>query len=97
MKEYLEVVEDILQNGTLKHNRTGVDTLSTFAQHYRIDLRKGFPLLTTKKMHWASIVHELLWYISGEDHIRNLREKTKIWDSWAREDGTGGIFPALLT
>jgi thymidylate synthase len=90
MKQYLGLVEDVLRDGTYKPNRTGVDTISTFSQHYEVDLREGFPLLTTKQMdgfRWDSMLHELLWYLSGEEHVRNLREKTGIWDEWADEDG----------
>ncbi|MFB6199645.1 MAG: thymidylate synthase [Candidatus Nanohaloarchaea archaeon] len=90
MRQYLETVENILKNGNHKPNRTGVDTVSTFSQTYKIDLQKGFPLLTTKDLsgyRWNSLIHELLWYFSGEEHIRNLREETKIWDAWADEDG----------
>ena len=68
-------------------NRTGVATVATFAYFYKINLQDGFPLLTTKKMYWDSLVHELFWYLSGEEHIRSLREKTKIWNAWADEDG----------
>lgn len=87
MREYLDLVERVLTNGTLKKNRTGVDTLSSFAEHYRVDLRAGYPLLTTKRVNFNAMVHEVLWYLSGEDHIRNLRKHTKIWDPWADEDG----------
>lgn len=87
MREYLDLVERVLTHGTYKHNRTGVDTLSSFAEHYTVDLSKGFPLITTKKVNFKSMLHEVLWYLSGEDHIRNLRKHTKIWDAWADEDG----------
>lgn len=87
MKEYLDLVKLVIENGTRKPSRTGIDTISYFAANYRVDLSKGFPLLTTKKMVWNSLLHEVLWYLSGENHIRNLREKTKIWDAWADEDG----------
>lgn len=87
MKEYLDLVKLVIENGVRKPSRTGVDTISYFAANYRVDLSKGFPLLTTKKMVWNSLLHEVLWYLSGENHIRNLREKTKIWDAWADEDG----------
>ncbi|MBP1646672.1 MAG: thymidylate synthase [Bacteroidetes bacterium] len=87
MREYLDLVERVLTNGTLKKNRTGVDTLSCFAEHYSVDLSKGFPLLTTKKVNFNAMLHEVLWYLSGEDHIRNLREHTKIWNAWADENG----------
>lgn len=87
MREYLDLVERVLTKGTVKNNRTGVDTLSCFSEHYKIDLSEGFPLLTTKKMNFKSLLHEVLWYLSGEDHIRNLRKHTKIWDAWADENG----------
>ncbi|MBI4535972.1 MAG: thymidylate synthase [Ignavibacteriae bacterium] len=87
MREYLDLVEHVLNNGTYKKNRTGIDTISCFAQHYQVDLGKGYPLLTTKKVNFNSMLHEVLWYLSGEDHIRNLRKHTKIWDSWADENG----------
>jgi thymidylate synthase len=90
MRQYLDLVSDVLAEGTYKPNRTGVDTVASFSHHYEVDLAEGFPLLTTKKMdgyRWNSLIHELLWYLSGEEHIRNLREETKIWDAWADEDG----------
>ncbi|HWP82988.1 MAG TPA: thymidylate synthase [Bacteroidota bacterium] len=87
MREYLDLVERVLSKGTLKHNRTGVDTISVFSEYYKIDLSEGFPLLTTKKMNFKALLHEVLWYLSGEDHIRNLRKHTKIWDAWADENG----------
>ena len=87
MKEYLDLVKLVLEQGTLKHSRTGVDTISYFGAHYRVDLSKGFPLLTTKEVNWPAVLRELLWYLSGEDHIRNLRQHTKIWDAWADEQG----------
>jgi thymidylate synthase len=87
VKPYLDLVRHVLENGVRKPSRTGVDTISCFAPTYQVDLADGFPLLTTKKMHWGSVLRELLWYLSGDDHIRNLREHTKIWDAWADEDG----------
>lgn len=87
MKEYLDLVRLVMEQGERKYSRTGVDTLSYFSAHYRVDLAKGFPLLTTKKMEWKSLLHEVLWYLSGDNHIRNLRQHTKIWDAWADEDG----------
>ena len=90
LEQYHALIEKILQDATYKPNRTGVDTLSSFSQTYKIDLKKGFPLLTTKDMsgyRWNSLIHELLWYFSGEEHIKNLREETKIWDAWANEEG----------
>ncbi len=87
MQQYLDLIKLVLDEGVRKPSRTGVDTLSYFGAFYRVDLSKGFPLLTTKKMEWKSILHEVLWYLSGENHIRNLRKHTKIWDAWADEDG----------
>jgi thymidylate synthase len=87
MQAYLDLVDRVLTHGVRKKNRTGVDTLSCFAEHYTVDLSKGYPLLTTKKVNFSSMLHELLWYLSGEDHIRNLRQHTKIWDAWADSDG----------
>ena len=87
MREYLDLVERVLTKGQLKPNRTGVDTLSTFSEYYKVDLSEGYPLLTTKKMNFKSMLREVLWYLSGEEHIRNLRNHTKIWDAWADENG----------
>jgi thymidylate synthase len=87
MKEYLDLVRVVLEKGKLKKNRTGIDTISCFGAHYTVDLSRGFPLLTTKELNWAAVLRELLWYLSGEDHIRNLRKHTKIWDAWADADG----------
>ena len=87
MKEYLDLVENVLTTGVLKKNRTGVDTIATFAQHYSVDLSKGYSLLTTKKMQTKSLFHEFLWYLSGEEHIRNLQRHTKIWDAWQDKHG----------
>jgi thymidylate synthase len=87
MREYLDLVERVLTTGSYKTNRTGIDTLSRFAEHYTVDMSKGFPLLTTKRVNFKSMLYEVLWYLSGEDHIRNLRRHTKIWDAWADENG----------
>ena len=90
MKQYLDIVKTVLDEGVRKKNRTGIDALSCFSLNFRHDLANGFPLLTTKKMSgrlWNSLVHELLWFISGENHIRNFGKKSHIWDSWADEDG----------
>ncbi|MFC1744638.1 thymidylate synthase [Candidatus Riflebacteria bacterium] len=87
MKEYLDLVQHVLENGVIKSNRTGIDTLSCFACFYKVDLSKGYPLLTTKKVRFKSMLEELLWYLSGVEHIRNLRQKTKIWDAWADQEG----------
>ena len=90
MRQYHDLVADALASGAYKPNRTGVDTIATFSAHYTVDLAAGFPLLTTKRMdgyRWNSLIHEVLWYLSGEEHIRSLREETKIWDAWADEAG----------
>lgn len=98
MKQYLDLVKNVLENGVWKENRTGVKTLSNFAEFYRVDLSEGFPLLTTKKVFFKSVIMELLWYLRGEDHIRWLRDENNvhIWDAWADEDGyVGPIYPVL--
>jgi thymidylate synthase len=87
MREYLDLVNRVLTTGAHKKNRTGIDTLSSFSEHYKVDLSRGFPLLTTKKVNFSAMLREVLWYLSGEDHIRNLRRHTKIWDAWADEKG----------
>jgi thymidylate synthase len=87
MKQYLDLVKTVIDSGVRKKTRTGVDTISYFGAFYKVDLTEGFPLLTTKKMYWKSLLHEVLWYLSGENHIRNLRQHTKIWDAWADENG----------
>ena len=90
MQQYLDLVRSVLREGTHKPNRTGVDTVSTFGQQYTVDLQDGFPALTTKPMggfRWNSMIHELLWYLSGQEHVRELREQTGIWDEWADEEG----------
>ena len=87
MQAYLDLARKVIDEGVHKPSRTGVDTISYFSAHYQVDLAAGFPLLTTKKMNWPSILRELLWYLSGENHIRNLRQHTKIWDAWADADG----------
>jgi len=89
MEQYQNLVRRALRDGNYKQNRTESDTISSFSQHYEIDLSKGFPLLTTKDLsgyRWESLIYELLWYFSGEHHIRNLKEHTKIWNAWADED-----------
>ncbi len=90
MQPYLDTVERTLSGGTHKPNRTGVDTISAFSESYEFDLAEGFPLLTTKDLsgfRWNSLIHEFLWYLSGEEHVRSLREETSIWDAWADEEG----------
>lgn len=98
MKQYHDLVRNVLENGVKKDNRTGTPTLSCFAESYKVDLSKGFPLLTTKKVYFRSVILELLWYLRGEDHIRWLRDENDchIWDAWADEDGyVGPIYPTL--
>ena len=88
MKQYLDLVREVLAKGTRKPNRTGVDTLSTFNYNYEIDLREGFPLLTTKDISWKNIVVENLWFLSGDTHIGLLQKhKCKFWDPWADAHG----------
>lgn len=87
MKQYHNLVKLVMNEGVRKSSRTGVDTISYFGAFYRVDLAEGFPLLTTKKMEWKSLLYEVLWYLSGEEHIRNLKQHTKIWDAWADENG----------
>lgn len=98
MKVYLDLVRNVLENGVRKSNRTGIDTLSNFAEFYKVDLSEGFPLLTTKKVYFRSVIMELLWYLRGEGHIRWLRDEKNvhIWDDWADENGeVGPIYPVL--
>ena len=98
MQAYLDLVKNGLENGVRKENRTGTDTISNFAEFYKVDLSEGFPLLTTKKVFFRSVILELLWYLRGEDHIRWLRDENDchIWDAWADEDGhVGPIYPVL--
>jgi thymidylate synthase len=88
MRQYLDVVRQILDRGTRKENRTGVDTLSTFGLHYDVDLRDGFPLLTTKAMSWKNIVVEMLWFLSGRTDIGILRRHDcRFWNAWADAEG----------
>jgi len=88
VKQYLDLVTRVLTRGTRKPNRTGVDTISTFNENYEIDLREGFPLLTTKEISWKNIVVENLWFLSGDTHIGLLKKHgCKFWDPWADEGG----------
>jgi len=98
MQAYLDLVSRVLEHGVRKENRTGTDTLANFAEFYKVDLAKGFPLLTTKKVYFKSVIHELLWYLRGDDHIKWLRDEkdVHIWDAWADDDGyVGPIYPVL--
>ena len=91
MKQYLDLMRHVYENGTIKEDRTGTGTKSVFGHQSRFDLSKGFPLVTTKKCHLRSIIHELLWFLQGETNIKYLKENgVRIWDEWADEDGNLG-------
>lgn len=91
MKSYLDLLTDVLENGTVKGDRTGTGTISVFGRQYRHDLSKGFPLLTTKKLHFKSIVNELIWFLGGDTNVKWLNENgVKIWNEWATEEGDLG-------
>ncbi|KAG1694953.1 Thymidylate synthase [Nymphon striatum] len=91
MKQYLDLMRHVYENGTVKEDRTGTGTKSVFGYQARYDLSEGFPLVTTKKCHLSSIIHELLWFLKGDTNIKYLKDNgVRIWDEWADEEGNLG-------